>query len=317
MTAPCVRLKNLIDALPPTAEVTLALDGARLRVTSGRGRWSLPTLPALDFPVLTPPADAAATFTLPADEAQRLVQRVSFAISQEETRYYLNGAYLHATDGKLCAVATDGHRLSEMVIAVDPGSMPNVILPTKAVDALDQLLRIGDVTMRVAAERVELTAGGHRVITKTIDATYPDYAKVLPAVGDNAVSVDANALLGAVKRLQAVLEIRAKGKAVGLQWGDGSFSICLPHAGDADGCEDIDPISCTGTGRVAVQVHYLVDQIEALDGDTIVMDVNGGCYPLRITRPNEPTTTTILMPLRWDLPAVADEPVRKQARKGR
>jgi DNA polymerase-3 subunit beta len=307
----------LIAQLPPKADVTLVNDGERLRVTSGRGRWSLHTLPVTDFPVLEPPAEDAATFVLPKEEARRLVQRVGFAICKEETRYYLNGVYLCAAKGRLCAVATDGRRLSETRIAIDPDTMPGVILPSEAVTALDQLAAVGDVTVKATGKRVELAAGSRRVITKLIDATYPDYTKVLPTVSNNAVNVAADALLSAIKRLVAILETKAKDKAIGLEWGGGSFSVCLAHEDDA-GREELEPISCAGTGRTAVQAHWLIDQLEALTGDTVVIDHAGGGTPIRIVRPDEPTTTTVLMPMLWDLPAAAvAEPVRKRAGKGR
>jgi DNA polymerase-3 subunit beta len=316
VTAPCARLKKLIGQLPPKADVTLVADGERLRITSGRGRWSLPTLPVTDFPMLDPPAQDAATFVLPKEEARRLVQRVGFAICEEETRYYLNGIYLRAAEGELCAVATDGRRLSETRIAIDPGTMPGVILPTEAVTALDQLAAVGDVTVKATGKRVELAAGGHRVVTKLIDGTYPDYTKVLPTVSNNAVKVAAGALLSAAKRLAAILESEAMEKAIGLQWGDGQFSVCLPHEEDA-GLEEIVPISCAGTGRVAVQARWLINQLEALAGDTIAIDHAAPSMPVRIVRPDEPATTTVLMPMLWDLPAAAVKPLRKRAGKRR
>jgi DNA polymerase-3 subunit beta len=316
VTAPCARLQKLIAQLPPKADVTLAVDGERLRITCGRGRWSLPTLPVTDFPVLEPPAEDAATFVLPKEEARRLVQRVGFAISKEETRYYLNGVYLCAAKDELCAVATDGRRLSETRIAIDPGTMPGVILPTEAVTALDRLAADGDVTVKATEKRVELATGGWRVVTKLIDGTFPDYRRVLPANSNNAVSVAADPLLSAVKRLVAILESKAKDKAIGLEWGSGDFSVCLAHEDDA-GQVELEPVSCTGAGRTAVQAHWLIEQLEALAGDTIVIDHAGGGSPVRIVRLDEPATTTVLMPMLWDLPAAVEAPRRQAVRQGR
>lgn len=294
ITAPCGKLAKLTDALPRDAEVTLTLTDNRLVVRSGRGRWTLPTLPVEDFPVLTPPTDDAATFTLTKADVQRLIQRVGFAISDEQTRYYMMGIYLCAVDKQLCAAATNGHRLSETFIALDPGTMPGVILPAKTATALEELAR--DVTLQITTQRVELAADNRRVISKLIDATFPDYKRVLPTVSNNNVSVDGQALLGAAKRLSAILEAKAKEQAIGLQWGDGQFAVCLK---DDAGLEEIEPLACTGKGQTAVQARYLIPQLEALDADTVTIDHIGGGYPIRVTRVDEPATTTILMPIRW------------------
>ena len=108
--APCLRLAKLIGELPPKAEAMLMLDGDRLVVKSGRGRWSLPTMPPEDFPVLDPPDESATSFMLAQAEARRLIERTAFAISTEETRYYLNGLYLAPRADKLVVAATDGRR---------------------------------------------------------------------------------------------------------------------------------------------------------------------------------------------------------------
>jgi DNA polymerase III subunit beta len=271
-----------------------------------------------DFPVFNPPGADAAVFIIPKDEARRLVRRVAFAISKEETRYYLNGVYLTNDKGQLCTVATDGYRLSKATVAVDPGTMSSVILPAKAIAALDQLARGGDVTVRVTQQRVELVADDRRVVSKLIDATFPDYARLLPATSNNSVTVEAEALLSAARRLNAILEAGAKDRAVGLSWDDGKFSVSLPREDDA-GVEEVEPIAIFGSGRVAVQAHYLIEQIEALDGETVVIDHASAAAPISITRPDEPATITISMPLRWARPAVeapAEQP-RRRAKGGR
>jgi DNA polymerase III sliding clamp (beta) subunit (PCNA family) len=101
-----------------------------------------------------------------------------------------------------------------------------------------------------------------------------------------------------------------------MQWGEGKVSVSLAREDDA-GIEELEPISCNGSGRVAAQAHFLVAQIEALDGDSVVIEHASNGNPIRITRPDEPSTTTVLMPLTWERPVAAAEPARKQAKAGR
>ena len=250
-----------------------------------------------DFPVFEPPGAEAAEFVIPQAKARRLIKRTASAVAHEDTRYYLCGVYLVARAGRLICIATNGHKLTEAESDIDPGAMPSVIVPTRAIETLDDIARAGDVTVRVTDRRIEMSAPGRRGISKLIDATYPDYARVMPEVSDNIATVDTAALLGAVNRLDAIIEPRAKERAVGLSWSDGEFAVRLAYEDD-DGIEEIEPISVSGSGHVAVQIHYLIEQIEALDGQTMTIDHGAPSAPIRITRPDE-TTTMVIMPMRW------------------
>jgi DNA polymerase III subunit beta len=308
-TVPCSRLKKLFDELPRSAEVTLAQMDGQLRVTSGRGHWSLPTLPIENFPRLDPPNDGAVSFVVPREETHRLIKRVGFAVSTEEVQRYLNGIFLTRRRGKLTAAATDGHRLAETVLELDPGSMPDVIVPPKAVDALNEIARTDHVAVQVTGTRIEFGGNGRRVVSKLIDGVFPDYARLLPDASKNVVTASAAAVLDAIKRLNAVAEA-TDSKAIGIDWREGSLTLCLAREVGV-GIEEIEPINSVGAGRFAAQAHYLLEQLEALDADTLVIDHGGNGSPIRLTRPDEPATTTILMPLTWEKPVA--EPVRKRA----
>jgi DNA polymerase-3 subunit beta len=311
---PAARLTKLVGELPADADVQLALADERLAVKSGRGRWSLPTLPPEDFPVLDPPGDGAASFVIPKAEAHRLVRRTQFAISTEETRYYLNGIHLAKRGRQLIAVATDGYRLAEAIAEIDSGAPLGAIVPRKAVEVLDEIA--GDVTLHVTDQRIEFVGAGRRCISKLIDGTYPDYARVVPATSGNIISVESTALLGGIGRLDAVAGAK-DATAIGIEWADGTFALSLAREPSV-GTEEIEPISMSGTARVAAQAGYLTEQIKALDAKIVQLDYGGDGGPIRITRPDEPSTVTMLMPLAWDKPAVAAEPVRKprQLRRG-
>ena len=306
---PCARLKKLFDELQRSAEVTLAQIDDRLHVTSGRGHWSLPTLPVEDFPRLDPPTDGAASFVVPSEETRRLVKRVGFAVSTKQMQLYLNGIFLTRRRGKLTAAATDGHRLAETVVELDPGSKLDVIVPPKAVAALNEIARSDHVAVNVTDTRIELARSGRRVVSKLIDGGFPDYAYLLPDVSENVVMASASAVLHAIKRLSAVAKAK-DANAIGIEWREGSLTFCLAREAGI-GTEEIEPISCIGAGRFAAQAHYLIEQLEALDAETLAIDHSGNGSPIRLTRPDEPATTTILMPLTWERPAA--QPARKRA----
>ena len=303
ITAPCLRLKGLVAALPATVEITLTLVDGRLTVTSGRGRWSLPTLSIEDFPRITPPDDLVTEFTLAQAEAQRIIKRVEYAISTEETRYYLNGIFLDHPVGKLVAVATDGHRLAHIAVEHEliDGPLPPVIVPHRAVEVLAKLAHEGNVKVRYCNRCIEASAARFTLTSKLIDGTYPDYRRVIPVISENAATVESASLLGAIERLAAVSE-SVNASTIGLEWSDNAFSVSLTREPET-GSEQIEPVSVTGSGRVAAKAGYLIDQLTALDAKTVVIDHIGGASPIRITRADEPTTTTILMPMLWERPA--------------
>jgi DNA polymerase-3 subunit beta len=179
----------------------------------------------------------------------------------------------------------------------------------KAVAALNEIARSDHVAVNVTDTRIELAGSGRRVVSKLIDGGFPDYAYLLPDVSENVVMASASAVLHAIKRLSAVAKAK-DANAIGIEWREGSLTFCLAREAGI-GTEEIEPISCIGAGRFAAQAHYLIEQLEALDAETLAIDHSGNGSPIRLTRPDEPATTTILRPLTWERPAA--QPARKRA----
>jgi DNA polymerase III, beta subunit (EC 2.7.7.7) len=193
-TVPAHTLYDIVRKLPDGAQVSLETTGdSGLVLRSGRSRFQLQTLPESDFPDITA-GEMAHRFVLPAGELKRLIDKTQFAISTEETRYYLNGIYLHTIDVDghpvLRAVATDGHRLARVDTAAPKGSvgMPGVIVPRKAVSEIQKLLEDGEseVAVELSGSKIRVATASVVLTSKLIDGTFPDYQRVIPSGNDSA-----------------------------------------------------------------------------------------------------------------------------------
>ena len=201
-------LYDIARKLPDGAEVEIAVNDGHAMVSAGRSSFRLPTLPVEDFPAISS-NELPVNFSLTAADMRDLIDATRFAISTEETRYYLNGIYIHkAESGELCAVATDGHRLAMTRQALPSGAaqMPSIILPRKAVSELRKLLDDfdGDVLVGLSETRAEFRFGVVRLTSKLIDGTFPDYTRVIPVGNDRIMQVDVSAFSAAVDRVSTV-----------------------------------------------------------------------------------------------------------------
>ncbi|WP_273794111.1 DNA polymerase III subunit beta [Brucella intermedia] len=273
--------KMLADiAKRATGDVTLALDDGRLTVASGRSRYKLDTLPAEDFPSFS-----AGKFdtTLELDLAA-LVAPCVHCISTDETRYYLAGVYLHAVDGRLVAVATDGHRLMRNVGpagALESG----VILPRKLVGLLPK----GTVTVELSQNKVRVTSGSTVITCKLIDGTFPDYVRVIPTGNSNVLTVDRQALMKAVERVAAVAD--DKSRAVKFAVGDVLRLILADKASDE--------VEATFEGEpleIGFNARYVNDMLGALDEPNVRFALDDAGSPAVVNGEGE--WTGVLMPLR-------------------
>ena len=237
-TVPAHMLYDIVRKLPEGAQVSLETqgEGGQMLIRSGRSRFTLQALPETDFPDLAA-GDLPHRFSLPAANLKSLIDKTQFAISTEETRYYLNGIYLHTLDDPsgtlLRAVATDGHRLArvEMPAPEGSGGMPGVIVPRKAVAEIQKLVEGGEdeVVVELSPAKVRLTFGGAngdglgtgRVVltSKLIDGTFPDYQRVIPNGNDKRLTVERGDFARAVDRVSTISSER--GRAVKLAIADG------------------------------------------------------------------------------------------------
>jgi DNA polymerase-3 subunit beta len=300
-TLPAQNLHDIVRKLPDGCEVTLSGDDREWTVSAGRSKFRLPCLPAGDFPVM-PAVDAGETFRLPAETLRRAIDSVRFAISTEETRYYLNGIHLHRDQGDgLIAVATDGHRLARapMQLAA-PIDLPSVIVPRKTVEQVSKLLPDkGEVQLGLSASRISLELDGVTLVSKLIDGTYPDYQRVVPQGNANRFLVDRAQLSAAVDRVTTISA--GKGSAVKFSFGNGEVRLAASNP-DAGSAEETVPISLLEGAPVEIGFNgrYCLDMLATSTAENIVFELADGGSPAKVVPDgaDEWSPYFVIMPMR-------------------
>jgi DNA polymerase-3 subunit beta len=241
------------------------------------------------------------SFIVTAADIRDLIDATRFAISTEETRYYLNGIYLHkAESGDLCAVATDGHRLAMTRQALPSGAaaMPSIILPRKAVTELRKLLDDfeGDVTISLSDTRAEFGFGTVRLKSKLIDGTFPDYTRVIPQGNDRIMQVDVAAFSAAVDRVSTISSEKSRSVKLKLQAGILNLSASSTDASSA--VEELE-VSYDGPEmEIGFNARYLMDIAGQVMGDTIEFALADQGSPSLVRSPGDEATLFVLMPMR-------------------
>jgi DNA polymerase-3 subunit beta len=308
-TAPVHTLYDIVRKLPEGAEVEIATgegdggDAGQLSLRGGRSRFKLPTLPRDDFPMLGDNAELPHKFSLPAAEVKTLIDRTRFAISTEETRYYLNGIYLHAPKGKdasLRAVATDGHRLARAETAMPTGAsgMPGVIVPRKTVGELYKLVQdsseqvavaLSDTKIRFALDSVVLTS-------KLIDGTFPDYERVIPANNDKTMEVDCKEFQAAVDRCATIAAEKSRAVKLSLKKNSLTISASSPENGTAS--EELEVDYKGGAMEIGFNAKYLLDIAGQMTGGKARFTLADAASPTIIRDADDDAALYVLMPMR-------------------
>ncbi|CAN1484476.1 DnaN DNA polymerase sliding clamp subunit (PCNA homolog) [Rhabdaerophilaceae bacterium] len=300
-TVPAHVLYDIVRKLSDGAQVSLEQDGQAGQVTlrSGRSRFSLQTLPETDFPDLAP-GDMSHRFPVAAADLRLLIEKTQFAISSEETRYYLNGIFLHVIDGKLRAVATDGHRLALADVAAPAGAagMPGVIVPRKTVAELLKL--VGETAEPVGIElsgvKIRVSTGSIILTSKLIDGTFPDYQRVIPLRNDKVMIVERDDFARAVDRVSTISSER--GRAVKFALGEGKLTLSVhnPDAGQA--VEELAVDYDSTPIEIGFNARYLLDIVGQLEGDTALVKLFDAGSPTLIQDREGAPSLYVLMPMR-------------------
>jgi DNA polymerase-3 subunit beta len=297
-------LYDIVRKLPDGSEVMMSVtDDNGLSLISGRSQFRLQMLPESDFPDLTA-GEFSHTFRMACDDFKTLIDRTQFAISTEETRYYLNGIYFHTVeDGgevMLRAVATDGHRLAQAQTAAPDGSqgMPGIIVPRKAVAELQKLLEEPDtsVTIELSDTKIRFTMNQVVMTSKLIDGTFPDYNRVIPSANDKQLVVDRATFSSAVDRVSTISSDR--GRAVKLSLSDGRLvlSVNNPDSGSAE--EEISVGYDSEPLDIGFNSRYLLDITNQLSSSEASFMLADPGSPTLIREKGEPGALYVLMPMR-------------------
>ena len=293
-------LYDIARKLPDGAEVELTVLDGHANISAGRSSFRLPTLPVEDFPAISS-SDLPVNFALTAADLRDLIDATRFAISTEETRYYLNGIYLHkADDGHLCAVATDGHRLALTRQALPSGAsqMPSVILPRKAVGELRKLLDDydGDVSVSLSETRAEFGFGAVRLTSKLIDGTFPDYTRVIPAGNDRIMQVDAASFSAAVDRVSTISSEKSRSVKMGLK--SGVLTLSSSNTDASSATEEIEVTYDGPEMDIGFNARYLLDIAGQVNNDIVEFALADQGSPSLVRAPGDDASLFVLMPMR-------------------
>jgi DNA polymerase-3 subunit beta len=293
-------LYDIARKLPDGAEVEIAVNDGHAMVSAGRSSFRLPTLPVEDFPAISS-NELPVNFSLTAADMRDLIDATRFAISTEETRYYLNGIYIHkAESGELCAVATDGHRLAMTRQALPSGAaqMPSIILPRKAVNELRKLLDDfdGDVLIGLSETRAEFRFGVVRLTSKLIDGTFPDYTRVIPVGNDRIMQVDVSAFSAAVDRVSTIASEKSRSVKMGLR--SGVLTLSASNTDASSATEELE-VSYDGPEmEIGFNARYLLDIAGQVNSDMVEFALADQGSPSLVRAPGDEASLFVLMPMR-------------------
>jgi DNA polymerase-3 subunit beta len=304
-TVAATTLHEIVRKLPDGALVTLTADNAagRLTVDAGRSNFSLATLPREDFPVMAS-SEYQTNFTANAAVLRRLFDKSKFAISTEETRYYLNGVYMHVADGEdgkaLRCVATDGHRLARIDANLPAGAadMPGVIVPRKTVGELRKLLDDDemDIAVSVSDTKVRFATPDIVLTSKVIDGTFPDYTRVIPAGNTRRLEVDASEFAQAVDRVATVSSERSRAVKLQLDEDRLTLSVNAPDSGAAE--EELAVAYSDERLEIGFNAKYLLEIASQVDRENAVFMFNSSGDPTLMREGSDTSAVYVVMPMR-------------------
>jgi DNA polymerase III subunit beta len=300
-TVPAHMIHDIVRKLPEGAQVELqsASDGTQLLVRAGRSKFTLQALPETDFPDLAA-GELSHSFNVAASDLKRLIDRTQFAISTEETRYYLNGIYLHAIDDKLRAVATDGHRLAQAEIKAPKGTkgMPGIIVPRKTVAEVQRLIDDAgeEVKVELSATKIRFSLGNAVLTSKLIDGTFPDYARVIPTANDKTLIVDKSEFMSAVDRVSTVSSER--GRAVKLALTDGKLTLSVVNPDSGSATEELEVEYGAEALDIGFNGRYLLDILQQVEGEKARLKLADPGSPTLIEDMEAAGALYVLMPMR-------------------
>ena len=304
ITLPAHTLTDITRKLPAEAAITLEGAGDKpFALRAGRSRFTLQSLPETDFPDIAA-GEVTHSFALPAKTLVQIVEETGFAISNDETRYYLQGIYLHAAElegaAVLRAVATDGHRLARLQLPAPAGSagMPGVIVPRKTAAEIARMAKEhdGDIVLELSPTKIRVTAGATTLTSKLIDGTFPDYQRVIPAGNDRLATLEAGAFKQAVDRVSTISSER--GRAVKLALSDGTLTLTVSNPDSGSATEELQPDYAGEPIEIGFNHRYLLDILGILGGDTVQMKLAEPGSPAILQRREGDSLLVVLMPMR-------------------
>ncbi len=308
ISVPAITFFEITKRLPAGSDVLIKMDDLEneLTLNCGRSKFKLSTMKTDDFPIISD-NDLSSNFVMSAEELIRMIDKTKFAISNEETRYYLNGIFLHKASKNsihfLRAVATDGHRLAQYDIPLPQGAedITGIIIPKKTILELRKILddANGDVNISLNENKIKFSFNNLKIISKVIDGTFPDYTKVIPLNNNKKFRTINSDLKNAIDRVSAVaINEEAKTKAIKLSVEDNKLKLSVQSQSRGSANEEIDINYESETVDIGFNSRYLIDICNEIDGDEIDISLLDSVSPAIILDKADENLFFVLMPMR-------------------
>lgn len=303
-TVPAHMFYEIVRKLPDGSNIQMMqTDNGKLTISSGQSKFSVASLPVDDFPVMAE-GDLAHKFSITPAECKALLEKTRFAISTEETRYYLNGIYLHAANNQgaavLRAVATDGHRLARMEVGLPEGAegIPGVIIPRKTINELYKLVEDGGekVDISLSESKIRFSVGHAVLVSKLIDGTFPDYERVIPTANDKVMEVDGKAFASAVDRVSVITSEKSRGIKITLAGSRITLSASSAEQGTAS--EELSVSYGADPVEIGFNSRYLLDMMGQIEGETAQFVFADSNSPTIVRDPADVGALYVIMPMR-------------------
>lgn len=298
-TIPARKLFEIIRALPDGSRITVSQSGDKVTVQAGRSRFTLATLPANDFPSVDE-VEATERITVPEAALKELIERTSFAMAQQDVRYYLNGLLFDLADRTLRCVATDGHRLAlcETELEHSASARRQIIVPRKGVTELQRLLEGGEreLELELGRNHIRVRRDDVTFTSKLIDGRFPDYAAVIPIGADREVKLDREVLRAALQR--AAILSNEKYRGVRVEVSPGQLKINAHNPEQEEAQEEIEAETTVDGLAIGFNVNYLLDALSALRDDHIIIQLRDANSSALVREASSEKSRHVVMPLR-------------------
>ena len=290
---------DIVRKLPEGSQIELSAADGKMQVVAGRARFNLSTLPRDDFPVIAE-GELPTRFELPAATLRQIIDKTRFAISSEETRYYLMGIFLHVADDKMKAAATDGHRLARVTVDKPEGAdgMPDIIIPKKCVAELRKLLDEleGTVEVSLSPTKVRFGLGSAVLTSKLIDGTFPDYNRVIPTANDKLLKLDPKSFMAGVDRVATIASEKTRAVKMAVDRDKVTLSVTSPENGLA--VEEIAADYGNDSLEIGFNARYLMDILAQIEGDSVEVHLADAAAPTLLRENDKSNALYVLMPMR-------------------
>ncbi len=281
ITVPARKLVDIVRMLPEGVNITAVLEGDKMTVSSGKGRYTLSTLPATEFPA-TDQVETLEVVNIQEGTLKNLLDKTSFAMANQDVRYYLNGLLMDFHENDLSAVATDGHRLAICDLGESLGLAEDrqLIVPRKGVLELSRKLSDSDdvVEFALGKNHVRLVKGDSVFTSKLIDGRFPEYRAVIPKGTDRHIKIDREAFTRALQRASILSNEKYRG--VRLEASGNSVKIIAHNPQHEEAIEELEADLNFDQLAIGFNVTYLLDALTAINSDTVTMelrDANSSC----------------------------------------